>query len=167
MDIHYWLMKSEPLAFSIEDLQREGFTEWDGVRNYQVRNMMRDQMRVGDLAFIYHSNTKTPGIVGLCRICSEAKPDLSQWDPTSEYYDPKSPQDNPYWLMVEVEFVEKFSYLISLQTLKKQPQLSEMIILQKGNRLSITPLTHEQFTHICELAHESTSVSKDLINQRL
>lgn len=166
MKQRYWLMKSEPSTFSIDDLQRDGFTDWEGVRNFQVRNMMRDEMKPGDLALFYHSNAKPPGVAGVCRICEAAKPDATQWDPESKYYDKKSSPENPIWILVEVEFVEKFPNYISLQQLKDQHALRDMPLLRKGNRLSITPVTQEQFELICHLARQEAPQSQDLINQR-
>lgn len=158
----YWLMKSEPLSYSIEDLQRDGFTTWDGVRNYQVRNMIRDQMRPGDLAIFYHSNAKPPGAAGLCRICGSPEPDASQWDPTSPYFDKKVKPGMPIWLTVEIEFVEKFSRMISLEELKSNHQLKNLLILKKGNRLSVTPLQEEEFFVICQLARQDTLTTSHL-----
>lgn len=164
--INYWLMKTEPSAFSIDDLAQKGFTEWDGVRNFQVRNMLRDEMQEGDLALLYHSSIKPPGVAGVCRVCSEARPDPTQWDESSQYYDKKASPDKPIWFLVEVEFVEKFSHLVALNELKKHPQLQHMHILRKGNRLSITSVTHTEFTFICSLAHQERPSDKELIKQR-
>lgn len=116
--VNYWLMKTEPSVFSIDDLQTKGFSDWDGVRNFQARNYMRDEMKVGDLVLFYHSNANPSGIAGICRVCREAHPDFTAWDKTSPYYDPKATPENPIWMMVEVEFVEKFSHFVSLVELK-------------------------------------------------
>ena len=151
--IKHWLMKSEPSAYSIDDLKKDGFTSWDGVRNYQVRNMMRDDMHVGDLAFFYHSNAKPSGIAGICRICKTAYPDPTAWDPKSHYFDPKSSPENPRWVMVEVEFVEKFPNFISLEELHENKALKDLPILRKGSRLSIVPVQNEQFEVIRKLGH--------------
>ena len=148
----YWLMKSEPDLFGIDDLQRLKVEPWDGVRNYQVRNMMRDRMQVGDLAFFYHSNCPTPGIVGVMRICRAGYPDQSAFDPHHRYYDPKSDPANPRWYRVDVEFVAKFPEVIPLAWLKQQPQLAECPLVQRGNRLSIMPLTEEQWAFISDHA---------------
>lgn len=158
--MRYWLMKSEPDTYSIDDLKRDGFSAWEGVRNYQARNFMRDDMRVGDLALFYHSNAKPSGVAGICRVCHENIPDKTAFDPKSEYYDPKSTKDNPRWMMVEVEFVEKFLEVISIQTLRETEGLEDMVVLKKGSRLSITPLKKEEFDIIRKLAasfktHES------------
>ncbi len=154
--MNYWLMKSEPDAFSIDDLKsRPKKTEhWDGVRNYQVRNMMRDQMKKGDLAFFYHSSCKVPAIVGIVEIVKEGYPDHTAFDPESKYYDPKSDPDNPRWFMVDVKFHRKLKQPISLQALKQQPFLveSDLALIRKGSRLSILPITPAQWEYILSLA---------------
>lgn len=152
--MRYWLMKSEPDTYSIDDLKRDGFSAWEGVRNYQARNFMRDDMRNGDLALFYHSNANPPGIAGICRVCHESFPDKTAFDPKSEYYDPKSTKDNPRWMMVEVEFVEKFPEIISIQTLRNTKGLEDMAVLKKGSRLSITPLKKDEFEIIRKIAKE-------------
>ncbi|HSN52383.1 MAG TPA: EVE domain-containing protein [Woeseiaceae bacterium] len=136
----YWLMKSEPDAYSIDDLERDGRERWDGIRNYQARNMMRDEMRTGDKVFFYHSNCKEPGIVGIMKVASKPHADPTQFDPESQYYDPKSDEDEPRWMLVDVEFVRKLSRTISLAELKAHPGLDGMILLRRGNRLSIMPV---------------------------
>ena len=138
----YWLMKSEPDAFSIDDLIacNNQIEPWDGIRNYQARNMMRDQMAVGDKAFFYHSSCKVPAIVGEMEICSKPYHDPTQFDPESKYFDEKSSPDNPRWQLVDVKFITKYEQPIPLQELKKYSEISEMKLLQKGNRLSILPL---------------------------
>ena len=146
-----WLMKSEPDAYSIDDLERDGTEPWDGIRNYQARNMMRDDMRVGDDVFFYHSNTKEPGIVGLAKIVSEPYPDHTQFDPDSKYYDPKSDPDNPRWLLRDVQFVRKLERNISLTELKAQTGLDDFILLRKGNRLSIMPVSKKHWNKILRL----------------
>ena len=147
----YWLMKSEPDAYSIDDLERDGRDMWDGIRNYQARNMMRDEMRIGDTVFFYHSNCKEPGIVGIARVASKPYPDPTQFDPESKYYDPKSSEDDPRWLLVDVEFVRKLSRTITLTELKAQPLLDGMILLRRGNRLSIMPVDRAHWDHILGL----------------
>ena len=144
-------MKNEPQAFSIDDLERVDVEPWDGIRNYQVRNYIRDQMSVGDQAFFYHSSCKIPGIVGTMRIVSEAYPDHTAFDPDEHYYDPKSNPEKPTWLMVDVKFDSKLNELIPLQELRQYAELSDMRILQKGNRLSITPLDKEHWDFIQQL----------------
>ncbi|WP_316358505.1 EVE domain-containing protein [Candidatus Neptunichlamydia sp. REUL1] len=149
--MRYWLIKSEPTTYSIDDLKRLKQDHWEGVRNYQARNFMRDEMRVGDLALFYHSNATPPGVVGVARVCREAHPDFFAWDPESKYFDPKSSPDNPRWMMVDVEFVEKFSRLIPLEELRGYPELEEMVLLQKGSRLSVQRATKAEFTFIRKL----------------
>ena len=151
--MNYWLMKNEPEAFSIDDLERVKVEPWDGIRNYQVRNFMRDQMAVGDLAFFYHSSCKVPGVVGAMEIVSEAYPDHTAWDPKEHYYDPKSDPENPTWLMVDVKFREKFSEPITLAELRKHRALEDMMILRRGNRLSVTPITRKHWNFINKLAN--------------
>ena len=133
-------MKSEPDAYGIDDLARDRREPWDGIRNYQARNMMRDDMRIGDKVFFYHSNCKEPGIVGIAKVVSDAYPDPTQFDPESQYFDPKSSEEAPRWLLVDVEFVRKLKRTITLAELKAQPELDGMILTRKGNRLSIMPV---------------------------
>ena len=137
----HWLMKSEPDTFSIDDLRTRGSEPWDGVRNYQARNFMRDGMRVGDSVFFYHSNCAEPGIVGLAEVASEAYPDPSQFDPKSDYFDPGASRDNPRWVLVDVAFVRKLKRTITLKELQALPSLAEMALVRKGNRLSVMPVT--------------------------
>lgn len=148
--MNYWFMKSEPDEFGIEHLQaRPNQTEpWDGVRNYQARNMMRDQMQVGDLAFFYHSNCRPPGIVGIMEIASTSYPDPTQFDPNSDYYDPKSDPDDPRWFLVDVKFQRQFKRMITLDELKAQPELAELAVVRKGNRLSISPIGKTEWEFI-------------------
>jgi predicted RNA-binding protein with PUA-like domain len=148
----YWLFKTEPSAYSIDDLKRDQKTEWSGIRNYLVRNLIRDTMRVGDAVLIYHSSTKEIGIVGLAKIVSDKYPDSEQFLPSSHYFDPKSTKDNPRWYARDIEFVKKFPNIITLEQLKKEKPLQGMRLLQKGNRLSITPLNQEEFKYIESLA---------------
>lgn len=143
--MQYWLMKTEPNVFSIDDLKIKRKSGWDGVRNYQARNFMRDQMKKGDIVLIYHSSCEVPGIAGLGTVSKEAYPDPTQYDSKSPYFDPKSTIDNPRWFMVEVEFKSKLQKLISLAELKNDPGLSSMIVLKKGSRLSITPITNLEY----------------------
>lgn len=152
--MQYWLMKSEPSVFSIDDLKaRPRQTEhWDGVRNYQVRNMIRDDMRIGDRAFFYHSSCDVPGIVGIVELVSNGYPDKTSWDSTHKGYDAASTVAAPRWYMVDVRFVEKFARTITLNELREQVSLAEMPILRKGNRLSIIPVTPAQWQTIVQLA---------------
>lgn len=151
--MRYWLMKSEPDAFGIDDLRRRTRqTEpWDGVRNYQARNMMRDDMQVGDLAFFYHSNCTVPGIAGVMKIVRAGYPDTTALDPESKYHDPKSTPDKPRWFRVDVRYVRKLKRLISLAELKAHPALRDLALLKRGNRLSILPLTAAQWNFILSL----------------
>jgi predicted RNA-binding protein with PUA-like domain len=141
----YWLMKSEPEICSIDDLKNHTIECWDGVRNYQARNMMRDLMNIGDLAFFYHSNATPPGIAGIMEIVTKAYPDPSAFNPKSQYYDPKSSIEKPTWLAVDVQFKMKFPHFIRLETLRNTAGLEEMWVLKKGSRLSITPVTVEEW----------------------
>ena len=145
--MRYWLMKSEPSEYSIDDLARDGAVAWFGVRNYQVRNFMRDQMRVGDGVLFYHSTCAEPGIAGLAEVSKLAYPDASQFDAGGKYFDPKSTQDNPRWFNVEVGFKRK-TRLLSIGELRGYPELATMRILAKGNRLSITPVDPDEWRFI-------------------
>jgi predicted RNA-binding protein with PUA-like domain len=147
----YWLMKSEPDVFGIDDLERVGIEPWEGVRNYQARNMMRDEMRVGERVFFYHSNTDVPGIVGVMRIHREGYPDAAAFDPEHKYYDPKSDPEHPRWYRVDVAFEEKFAEVLPLAWLKAQPEMADSPLVRKGTRLSILPVTDAQWNFI--LAH--------------
>jgi predicted RNA-binding protein with PUA-like domain len=138
-------MKSEPDAYSIDDLEQDSMEPWDGIRNYQARNMIRDEMKVGDQAFFYHSSCKVPAIVGIMKISSEAYPDPTQFDPNGKYYDAKSPEDNPRWLLVDVAFERKLDRPITLKELKDHPGLKDFRLNQRGNRLSIFPITKEHW----------------------
>lgn len=144
---NYWLMKSEPDAFSISDLKRLKRSPWDGVRNYQARNFMKE-MSVGDLIFFYHSSCKPAGIVGIARVCKSAYPDHTSWDKNSAYYDEKSTLDNPRWYMVDVEFVEQWSSTLTLAELKQNPELADMLLTKKGSRLSVMPISQNEWEYI-------------------
>ncbi len=151
--MNYWLMKSEPDAFSIEDLHdKPNQTEhWDGVRNYQARNMLRDEMKLGDQVFFYHSNCALPGIVGIMEIVKEGYPDFLAFDENDPHYDPKSDPENPRWIMVDVKYVRSLVRTITLQELKPYPELAELALVQRGNRLSIMPVTKAQWDFILSL----------------
>lgn len=149
--MQYWLMKSEPDVFGIDDLERVGVEPWDGVRNYQARNMMRDEMKKGDLAFLYHSNCEVPGIVGIMTIDREGYPDSSAWDPQAKYYDPKSPPEAPRWYRVDVRFKRRLERTITLAELKEHPGLQDMALVRRGNRLSVMPVTKGQWDLILSL----------------
>ena len=147
----YWLMKSEPYAYSIDDLEKEGVTMWDGIRNYEARNFMRDQMQLGDRALFYHSNVKPPCIVGEMEVCSKPYPDPYQFDPDSKYFDAKSSENNPRWMLVDLKYVQTFQQPVDRDVLQKDPILAEMMLF-KRNRLSITPVTPEQYKRVLQLA---------------
>ena len=149
----YWLMKSEPDVFGIDDLKNApGKTEpWDGVRNYQARNMMRNEMKPGDLAFFYHSNCKEPGIAGIMKIVREAYPDSTAYDPDAMYYDPKNDPDKPRWYRVDVRYIRKLKRVITLSELKVHPELTDLPLLRRGNRLSIMPVSRQQWECILTL----------------
>ena len=151
--MQYWLMKSEPSVYSIDHLKAEPrkTDHWDGVRNYQARNMMRDQMRKGDQVFFYHSACETPGIVGIATIAREAYPDFTAWDRKSKYYDAKSSKDEPRWFMVDVKYKRKLKRVITLAELKTHKQLEDMALVRKGNRLSIMPVSAKHWEFILAL----------------
>lgn len=147
----YWLMKSEPDVYSIDDLAKDGREMWDSIRNYQARNMMRDDMRIGHEIFFYHSNCKEPGIVGIMKVASEPYPDPVQFDRKSRYFDEKSSADNPRWILVDVEFVRKLSRNITLTEIKAEKSLEDMILTRRGNRLSIMPVEKKHWNKILSL----------------
>ena len=148
----YWLMKTEPDVFSIDDLQSKKESLWDGVRNYQARNFMMNDMKVGDQVLFYHSNAEPPGVAGLAVVAAPATPDPSQFLKKSEYYDAKATEQKPIWFCVKVGFIKKFKRTISLAELRDQAPLKDMLLLKKGQRLSIQPVTEEEFSWICNLA---------------
>jgi predicted RNA-binding protein with PUA-like domain len=148
--MNYWLLKSEPDAFSIQNLEKDSTTWWDGVRNYQARNYLSSMMR-GDLCLFYHSRCQVPSIVGICKVVGEAEPDPLAWDPESKYYDPKSSPENPRWVRVQMEFVETFSEQVSLHTLKSTPSLEKMRVVQKGSRLSVTPVEESEWAIVLSM----------------
>ena len=147
----YWLMKSEPDTFSIDDLARVGTEPWTGVRNYLARNYLRDEMRVGDGVLFYHSSCAEPGVAGLAEVASEAYPDPTQFDRKSDYHDPKSTPEQPRWQLVDVAFTRKLARTITLAELKADPRLDGFALLQRGNRLSILPVTKAQWNRILSL----------------
>jgi predicted RNA-binding protein with PUA-like domain len=149
--MQYWLMKSEPDTYSIDDLQSFGVDHWDGIRNYQVRNFFRDSMQVGDKAFFYHSNCKQPGIVGTMEIASRAYPDHTAFDPSEKYFDRKSDPENPRWLMVDVRYLRHLDRMITLGELRQQKQIADMKLLQRGNRLSVLPLSKKEWQYILDM----------------
>jgi len=151
--MNYWLMKSEPDTFGIDDLcNKLGQTEhWDGVRNYQARNMMRDAMKLGDQVFFYHSNCDVPGIVGIMEVVREGYPDFSAFDPDDPHFDPKSDPAHPRWMMVDLKYVRTLSRIISLKELKLHPELADLALVRRGNRLSIMPVSEQQWDFILGL----------------
>lgn len=151
--MNYWLMKSEPNAFSIDDMEKAGVEPWDGIRNYEARNTMRDDMKVGDQILFYHSNAKPIAIVGIVEVASEAYPDPHQFDPDSKYFDPKSSEENPRWELVDVKFVKKFENPVTRDAIKNEPSLQDMVLLNRM-RLSITPVEKSEWDKILEMAGE-------------
>jgi predicted RNA-binding protein with PUA-like domain len=150
--MNHWLIKSEPDDFSIDDMEAAGTEHWDGIRNYQARNFMRDDMQIGDKVFFYHSNCKPPGIVGICEVASDPYPDHTAFDSNGKYFDPKSTPDNPRWIMVDIKFVRRTKRMISLQELKEHADLLEDFPLtRRGNRLSIMPVTEQHWDFILSL----------------
>jgi len=146
-------MKSEPESYSIDDLKRDKKTHWDGVRNYQARNFMRDRMKVGDWVLFYHSSSEPSGVAGIAKISREAYPDPSAWDPKDHHYDPKSDPTNPAWVMVEIQFVEKFPRIVGLQELRTQPKLKDLLVLKRGQRLSVQPVEKTHFEIIRKMGN--------------
>lgn len=146
-------MKSEPNVFSIDDLinAKNQTTFWDGVRNYQARNYIRDEMKVGDKVIFYHSNSEPPSAVGVCDIVKEAYPDFTAFDPENSHYDPKSKKDSPTWFMVDIKFVKKFSHAVSINEMRENKILQNMKLLQRGNRLSVIPLSKDEFNEIIKM----------------
>lgn len=148
--MNYWLFKSEPSVFSIDDLKaaKDQTTHWEGVRNYTVRNLLRDQIKVNDLAFFYHSSCEQPGITGIMKVVKAGYPDSTAWDQTSRYFDSKSEPTKPIWFRVDVSFVQRFKKTVTLEEIKKNPLLAQMAVARKGNRLSITPVTKPEWQAI-------------------
>lgn len=157
--VRFWLMKSEPDAFSIQDLKKRKRSPWDGVRSFMARNQMQ-AMRVGDLALFYHSSTEPPGVVGLARIVREAYPDHTQFERKSKYYDPRAKKDKPRWFMVDVEFVERFPSMVSLAELKADPALHGMLVVRRGMRLSVQPVEAGHMQHVLALAKAQTRLAQ-------
>jgi predicted RNA-binding protein with PUA-like domain len=149
----HWLMKSEPATYSIDDLARDARTSWDGVRNFQARNFMRDDMEVGDLVLFYHSNADPPGVAGIARVAREAYADRTALDPGSRYHDPRSTEDDPRWFMVDIEFVRKLDRVVPLAELKETPGLEEMLVT-KRSRLSVQPVTERELEIVTRLGSQ-------------
>ena len=149
----YWLVKSEPLEFSIEDLEKSKnkTTYWDGVRNYQARNFMRDEMKKGDYVLYYHSNADPNAVVGYCEIVKEGYPDFTAFDPEDKHYDPKSSKNNPTWIMVDIKLKKKFKDPVTLESIKEKASLRDMKLVQRGNRLSVMPVTKKEFDTILKM----------------
>ncbi len=152
--MNYWLLKSEPEMFGYRDLEKspKKTTYWDGVRNYQARNTLRDLMKKGDRCFFYHSNADPTGIAGICEVVKEGYPDFTAFDETHEHYDPKSKADAPTWMMVDVKAVRAFPRVITLAELKGVKGLEKMVLLQRGSRLSVQPVTAREWDIVCKLA---------------
>lgn len=149
----YWLVKSEPSAFSIDDLakSKNKTTYWDGVRNYQARNFMRDEMKVGDLVLFYHSNADPNAVVGYCEVVKEGYPDFSAFDPDDKHFDPKSKEEQPTWIMVDIKLKKKFKTPATLTEIKNNPKLKNMRLVQRGNRLSVMPVEKKEFDEILKM----------------
>lgn len=147
----YWLLKTEPDSYGIDDLKRDGKTPWDGVRNYQARNFMRDEMSVGDFALFYHSSSDPTGVAGVCKVVGPARFDPTALDPKDHHFDPKATAENPIWSLVDVGFVTKFKSIVALQALKADDRLDGMMVLAKGSRLSVQPVSEAHFRIVCEL----------------
>jgi predicted RNA-binding protein with PUA-like domain len=152
----FWLMKSEPDVFSITDLERDGITGWEGVRNYQARNFMRDEMSEGDLVLFYHSNAEPSGVAGVAKVHGQPLPDPTQFNKKSDYYDATSPKDEPRWMMRQLAFVERFKKVVPLEVLKADKALTGMPVLAKGQRLSVQTVTKEHFARVLSLAGART-----------
>lgn len=148
----YWLMKSEPDVYPIDQLKEDKTTHWDGVRNYQARNFMRDDMQIGDEVLFYHSNAKPPGIVGLAKIHKTAYPDFTAFDPNDKHFDPNSKHESPTWMMVDIKFVKKFKQMLPLDELRQTKSLEGMELLRKGSRLSVQPVEKKHFDAVLKMA---------------
>ncbi|HEX9653245.1 MAG TPA: EVE domain-containing protein [bacterium] len=151
--MRYWLFKSEPEVFSIDDLKNrpDSTTQWDGVRNYQARNFLRGEIKIGDQVLFYHSSSVNIGVAGVAEVVKGGYPDHTAWDPKSTYYDPTSTPDNPRWYMVDIKWKQSFKRLVPLQEIKQTPALQNMKLVQKGMRLSVQPVTREEFEKIREM----------------
>lgn len=147
-----WLMKSEPDVYGYDDLERDGRTPWDGIRNYQARNFMRDEMKVGDVVLFYHSNTQPPGVVGVAQVVSEPYPDPTQFDPASRYHDPKATPDEPRWMLIDVAPERRLPRQVTLAEMKADPALADLPLVRRGNRLSIMPVGEAEAARIVALA---------------
>jgi predicted RNA-binding protein with PUA-like domain len=146
-----WLMKTEPGCYGIKDLKKDGSTYWDGIRNFQARNFIRDDIKVGDMVLFYHSNAEPSGIAGVAKVSKAPYPDFTAWDPTHEHFDPKSKADAPTWFMVDIAYVSTFKRFLSLDDLRQIPELQDLLVLKKGNRLSVMPVSQEHCDLITKL----------------
>ena len=151
MATKYWLVKSEPNAYSIDDLLHDKITHWDGVRNYQARNYMRDEMKIGDKVLFYHSNAEPTAVVGVCEVAKEGYPDFSAFDLEDKHFDTKSKIDSPTWIMVDIKIIEKFLRPVTLEEIKSNSKLQNMKLVQRGNRLSVMPIEKAEFNEIIKL----------------
>jgi predicted RNA-binding protein with PUA-like domain len=151
---NYWIFKSEPDVYSIDNLEKDKTTFWDGVRNYEARNFLRDKVKKGDLVLFYHSNCDEPAVVGICEVVKEGYPDFTQFDPSNKHFDPKSKRENPTWFMVDVKFVKKLKKPVTLNEMKKNHKLKDIRLLQKGNRLSIIPITEKEYQEILKMSED-------------
>jgi predicted RNA-binding protein with PUA-like domain len=156
MSIKYWLVKSEPDVFSWDDLKKSKnqTTYWDGVRNYQARNFLRDEMKKGDLVLFYHSNADPLAVMGVCEVVKEGYPDHTQFDPDNDHYDPKADPEKPTWYMVDVKLKKEFKHPVTLDEIKSNPKLKNMKLIQRGNRLSVMPVTKEEFDEIVKMGEK-------------
>ena len=152
--MNYWLIKSEPETYSIDDLKKDKKTYWDGVRNYQARNFMRDGMKKGDSVLFYYSNAEPSGVAGVCRVAKEGYPDFTAWDKKDRHYDSASSQEKPVWMMVDVEFFEKFNHVVSLEELKADQKLKTMLVIKRGMRLSVQPVDKTHFDEVVRLGRQ-------------
>ena len=155
--VAYWLMKSEPHVYPYEQLVADGSTHWDGVRNYQARNMMRDDMKEGDLVLFYHSNFKPPHVAGIARVCKEGYPDFTAQDPNSKYFYSKATPENPRWMMVDIAPVLQLEQIIPLEDIRNNPECEGMLLIRKGQRLSVQPVEEEHFLAVMRMAKLSLS----------
>lgn len=152
MSIKYWLMKSEPETYSIAHLKKDTKTWWTGVRNYQARNFMMKEMSIGDEVLFYHSSAEPSGVAGLARICRTAEPDITQFDKKSDLFDPKATKETPIWFCVQLEFLKQFPKVVSLEEIRKEKVLKDMLVLKRGQRLSVQPVSEAEYKHIVKLA---------------
>jgi predicted RNA-binding protein with PUA-like domain len=164
--MRHFLMKSEPETYSIRDLARDGKTMWEGVRNFQARNLMRDEMKIGDLVLFYHSSAEPTGVAGIGRVCSAPYPDATQFVKKSPYYDATAKADDPRWILVDVEHVETFPGVVTLETIKADPKLAGIHVTRKGNRLSVQPVEPAHFDRIVELKRTAPKSTKRVSSRR-